>query len=113
MGEDNILFGPGTLYANERIFGEVKDLTVKEPEYVEDRPMMFSFARACDSMNVSCKMATDAFTRFVHVISGIDRHLKDTCPNRRVVHLAYRAKKSRVRKKNYNRMIRICEKGEK
>lgn len=65
---------------------------------------------AAREAGIQLKMAMSVFTRLAHVITGIEKHMKETCPNRRVVHLAYHARKLRTRKKNYRRMIRICEK---
>ena len=45
-----------------------------------------------------------------HMLMGIEKRIIELCPNKRVVHLAYHAKKRRARKKNYNRMCRIVEK---
>ena len=59
----------------------------------------------------SVKMSIDAYTKFIHTVLGIKTELEDRCPNRRVVHLSRHARKVRTRKKNYNRMIKIAEKG--
>lgn len=39
-----------------------------------------------------------------------DAFIRFLCPNKRVVYLAYHAKKRRARDKNYKRMCRIVEK---
>lgn len=114
--ENGITLSSGTLYINGEKMGEVSEAEfTTEPN--EDELLGFAddlklLAHASEEITISAKMATDAFTRFVHVINGIDKYMRETCPNRKVVHLAYRARKLRTRKKNYRRMIRICEKNE-
>ena len=86
----------------------VIDECTEEPEMIDESFKVLS--NAFGEFSCSLKMATDAFTRFVHTITGIEDDLYSNCPNKRVVHLARYAKKPRVRKKNYNRMIKIAEK---
>ena len=109
---ENIILGGGTLYINDEKFGEISEAncTVEPDEFVDMVNGMTKLCMASEEANLSFKMATSVFTRFAHVVTGIDKYMRETCPNRKVVHLAYHARKARTRKKNYRRMIRICEK---
>lgn len=111
---ENITLGPGTVYINGDELGNISEAncTVEPDEFVDMVNGMTKLYIATKEASLSFKMATSVFTRFAHVITGIDKHLRETCPNRRVVHLAYHAHKLRTRKKNYRRMIRICEKND-
>ena len=115
--ENGITLDSGTLYINGEKMGDVSNVDfTAEPN--EDELLRFAddlkvLASASNEVILTTKMAADAFARFCHVVTGIERYMKDTCPNRKVVHLAYHARKARTRKKNYCRMIRICEKYEK
>ena len=114
--ENGITFGPWTVYINGEEFGEISDANCTvEPDDVDVLQHMRNkkalLAHAEMDVTFSAKVASKAFTRLCHVMTGIDRYLIETCPNRRVAHLARYAKKRRVREKNYKHMIRICEKG--
>ena len=45
-------------------------------------------------------------------IFGIYNSMLNMCPNKKVVHLAENARKPRTRKKNFNRAIKIVERGD-
>lgn len=45
-------------------------------------------------------------------ILGIYNRMLDMCPNKKVVHLIENARKPRTRKKNFNRAIKIVERGD-
>ena len=114
--ENGITLGPGTVYINGEEFGGISEAECTvEPDDVDVLQHMRNnaalLANAAMDVTFSAEMAAKAFTRLCHVMTGIDKYLRETCPNRRVAHLARYAKKRRVREKNYKRMIRICEKG--
>lgn len=111
MGKDRIEFCKGTVYINgEHFCDDVEIRCAKEPDpLVEFDRVVYQIGQAAQEFTCSIKMATDAYVRFAHAMLGIDLALAEMCPNRRVVHLAKHAKKKRTRKKNYNRMIRECE----
>lgn len=45
-------------------------------------------------------------------IFGIYNSMLNMCPNKKIVHLAENARKPRTRKKNFNRIIKIVERGD-
>lgn len=61
-----------------------------------------------DSFECVCKLSKEA----AMAIFGIRDAVLKCCPNKRVTHLASSAKKSRTRKKNLRRAIKILEKME-
>ena len=99
----------GTLYIlnedNEpKKFGEVKDVETEgwaddASEFVVPVTGMEATYEAC------CKIAKDV----VLALLGIRDSVLDLCPNKKVVHLARHGKNKKIRKKNFNRAIRILE----
>lgn len=75
---------------------------------VEDVSSHMSFTKLADSFECVCKLSEEA----AMAIFGIRDAVLKCCPNKRVTHLASRAKKSRTRKKNLRRAIKILEKME-
>ena len=57
------------------------------------------------SFEGTCRLSKEA----TMALFGIRDAIINCCPDKRVVHLALRAKKARTRKKNFNRAIRILE----
>lgn len=114
MGEDRIQLGPSTLYfahSGEPLgtVTEIRSLD-EDDEFERCIDSVEALNLAGEGFSFSVKMASDTYVRLAHLLLGIDKALAEMCPNRRVVHLAKHAKKKRTRKKNYKRMIRICEK---
>ena len=106
----NMAFGTGTLYINGEEFGGIIDANVTYAEdFGEAAELVRTIGATSSEFSCTIKMATDEFVRLSHALLGIDKALAESCPNKRVVHLAHHAKKKRIRKKNYNRMIRMCE----
>ena len=101
--------GSGTLYIlNEndepKKFGEVKDVEVEEwtddaSDFVVPVTGMEATYEAC------CKISKD----IVLALLGIRDSVLDLCPNKKVVHLARHGRNKKIRKKNFNRAIRILE----
>lgn len=95
--------GSGTLYIlNED--GEVKDVETEgwaddASEFVVPVTGMEATYEAC------CKIAKD----IVLALLGIRDSVLDLCPNKKVVHLARYGRNKKIRKKNFNRAIRILE----
>jgi hypothetical protein len=107
---DGIILIDNVKFTGANVESIVIDDFTEEPEMFNESFKLLGKASA--EMSCSIKMATDAFTRFVHLICGIKDDLESKCSNRRVVHLSKYARKNRTRKKNYNRMIRIVERGD-
>lgn len=101
--------GSGTLYIlNDgeapKKFGEVKEIEVEEwaddaSEFVVPVTGMEATYEAC------CKIAKG----IVLALLGIRDSTLDLCPNKKVVHLAKHGRNKKIRKKNFNRAIRILE----
>lgn len=107
----SIDFRPGTLYilgpnGNYETFGnvaKVEELTYSE--FADDMTYISSFDTAASSFECITKISKEV----IMALFGIREAVFRCCPNKRVVHLALYAKKSRTRKKNFNRAIRILE----
>lgn len=82
-------------------------------DYDQCAELVVKMWSATQSFSCTVEMASYEYMRFAHAVLGIERALAEMCPNRRVVHLVKHARKKRTRKKNYKRMIRICEKEKK
>lgn len=52
---------------------------------------------------------TKEVDEFLRAITGMYQAYINCCPDRRVVHLALHGKTARIRKKNFNRAIKILE----
>lgn len=68
-------------------------------------PFISSIDTATSSFECIIKISKEA----IMALFGIRKAVVRCCPNKRVVHLALYAKKPRIRKKNFNRAIRILE----
>lgn len=108
-----INFGSGTLYIlNEddepKKFGEVKDVEIVDPpiELADDAS---DFVVPVTGMEATyealCKFSKDV----VLALLGIRDSVLDLCPNKKVIHLARHGRNKKIRKKNFNRAIRILE----
>lgn len=85
-------------------FGEVKDVEIETwaddvSDFVVPVTGMEATYEAC------CKIAKD----IVLAILGIRDSVLDLCSNKKVVHLARHGRNKKIRKKNFNRAIRILE----
>lgn len=61
-----------------------------------------------DAMTFTAKCKINKW--IIYKLIGLYSWVMDHCPNKRVVHLAQYAKKSKIRSKNFNRAIRIIAK---
>ena len=104
-----IELGSGSLYIlNDaeapKKLGEVKEIEVEEladdaSEFVVPVTGMEATYEAC------CAISKD----IVLALLGIRNSVLDLCPNKKVVHLARHGRNKKIRKKNFNRAIRILE----
>ena len=108
----NIEFGPGSLYiANpngsfEPIGAKIESFEIEEScKYADDMTYISLFDTAA-SFECTCKLTKEA----IMALYGIRDAILRCCPNKQVVHLTFHARKPRIRKKNFNRAIRILEK---
>lgn len=107
----NIEFTHGSLYmvgpkeTLEPIGAEITSVEFEYPcEYADDRTYI-SFLDTTASFECIARLSKDA----VMALYGIREAVLRCCPNKRVVHLAFHAKRPRTRKKNFNRAIKILE----
>lgn len=107
----SIDFSPGTLYilgpnGKYETFGNVTKVeeNLTYSEFADDMTYTSSVDTAA-SFECIAKLSKEA----IMAICGIREAVLRCCPNKRVVHLAFHAKKPRTRKKNFNRAIKILE----
>lgn len=126
--KDNIQLGPGKMYFNTPDgivpLGDVQEVTL---EPVEDEldingdplPRIIAEPQGFTGTITLTEEAAEAFRKIAAIAEAAWRVLKqvietfkemvDTCPNRRVVHLAMHGS-PRVRKKNIKRIVRYYKK---
>lgn len=107
----NINFSPGNLYVlgpneNYEIFGNIAKIEelASYSKFDDDAP--FSSFDMASSFECIAKLSKEA----IMTLFGFREAILRCCPNKRVAHLAFHAKKPRTRKKNFNRAIKILEK---
>lgn len=107
----SIELSSGTLYvvkpdkSLEPIGIKIESFEIEEPcNYTDDMTYISSFDTA-DSFECIAKLSKEA----IMAIYGIREAVLRCCPNKRVVRLAFHAKKPRTRKKNFHRAIKILE----
>lgn len=108
-----IEFESGTLYYENadgslNKFGDVQEI---EADYdLDDLYLGYNFIKTMNSaaaeIHCTARLSKDAMM----AILGLKNTIINLCPNKRVVHLATHSKKERIRKKNFNRAIKILEK---
>lgn len=119
MGEKNITLGPGKLYINDEPFGGISEASLEavEPEEPHEpvrlsAPGEFTATIELDdaafaAFQESVRLATE---KWEHLIKKYINQLLNECPNRRVAHLVIHAKKAKVRKKNWKRVLKYATK---
>lgn len=71
-----------------------------------------------DPINMTINLLSDSFEcvakaskEFILAVTGLINSILECCPNKKVVHLALNGRTRRIRKKNFNRTIKILEEG--
>lgn len=111
MGEHEFELSPGQLYFIEpnestSLVGHVTDASVESS--TEDNDISVPVASLVDietAFDWFVKMTKDTML----AITGMYTAVLNCCPDRRVAHLAVNGKTARIRKKNFNRAIKILE----
>ena len=67
------------------------------------------FKQGVGELTITVEMTRQRMEDFLFAISGLKEAVLETCPNKRVVHLAKYTKKIKVRKKNIKRAVRMLE----
>lgn len=84
--------------------GEVKYVELETtPEDPPEIPIPVTGLEA--TFEMCCKISKE----LILAILGFRERVLDICPNKRVVHLAKHGRNKKIRKKNFNRAIRILE----
>lgn len=112
MGTDNIKLNSGQLYFIEpdgstSLLGHVIHTSVECPAEDNDiSEVVVSLSNLEASFTAIAKVSKEAML----AITGLYQTVINCCPDRRVAHLAVHGKTARIRRKNFNRAIRILEK---
>ena len=85
-------------------FGEVKDVEVEE--WAGD---VSDFVVPVTGMEATFEALCTISKDIMLALLGIRDSVLDLCPNKKVVHLARHGRNKKIRKKNFNRAIRILE----
>ena len=104
-----INFGSGSVYTknpdgNWTKLGSVSEIEV---ETYTDDPINTTINLLSNSFEYIAKASKE----FILAITGLRKSILECCPNKRVVHLALNGRTRRIRKKNFNRAIKILERG--
>lgn len=111
MGENDIKLDSGQLYVIEpdgsaSLLGHVTDTAI---EYGTDLNDISTPIGSLGVLEASFEMVAKVWQDFLLVITGMTEAIINCCPDRRVAHLALHGKTARIRKKNFNRAIKILE----
>lgn len=90
--------------------GDLKEVTIEESD--DYSVNLNNIVSSTNSMSASFTLLTKISKDALNSIYGIRTYVLELVPNDTVRHLAMYAKKERTRKKNFNRAIKILEKGE-
>ena len=112
-----INFGSGSIYTKnpDGDWTKLGSISEIEVETYTDDPIntainLLSNSFEC-SLSNSFECIAKASKEFILAVTGLRNSILEYCPNKRVVHLALNGRTRRIRKKNFNRAIKILEKG--
>lgn len=113
-----INFGSGSVYTknpddNWTKLGSINEIEV---ETYTDDPInttinLLSNSFECVDLSDSFECVAKALKEFILEVTGLRNSILERCPNKKVVHLALNGRTRRIRKKNFNRAIKILEEG--
>lgn len=101
---------PGVLYI--QIGDEMQKLgkIIDTPEIeLADDPVPCDLFKLTEELSVSFEVIGKAAEEAALIFSGLWDTVLESCPDRRVRHLALHAKRERTRKKNIHRIFRMIE----
>lgn len=108
-----ISFGSGSIYTknpsgNWTELGSISEFEEAEI-YIDDPINTTIIANTFNPPSNSFECIAKASKEFILVVTGLRNSILECCPNKRVVHLALNGRTRRIRKKNFNRAIKILE----
>lgn len=109
-----INFGSGSIYTknpddNWTKLGSINEIEVET--YADDPINTTAIIDVFDPPSNYFEYITKASKEFILAVTGLRNSILECCPNKRVVHLALNGRTRRIRKKNFNRAIKILEEG--
>ena len=104
-----INFGSGSIYTKnpDGNWTKLGSISENEVETYTDDPINTTITLLSNSFECIAKASKE----FILAVTGLRNSILECCPNKRVVHLALNGRTRRIRKKNFNRAIKILEEG--
>ena len=104
-----INFGSGSIYTKnpDGNWTKLGSISENEVETYTDDPINTTINLFSNSFEYIAKVSKE----FILAITGLRNSILEYCPNKRVVHLALNGRTRRIRKKNFNRAIKILKEG--
>lgn len=109
-----INFRFGSIYTknSDGDWAELGPISEFEVETYTDDPInTIAIADTFNPPSNSFECIAKASKEFILAVTGLRNSILECCPNKRVVHLALNGRTRRIRKKNFNRAIKILEEG--
>lgn len=109
-----INFGSGSIYTKNHDGNWTKLGSISESEvetYTDDPINTTAIIDVFDPPSNYFECIAKASKEFILAVTGLRNSILECCPNKRVVHLALNGRTRRIRKKNFNRAIKILEEG--
>lgn len=108
-----INFGSGFIYTknpsgNWTELGSIGEFEEAET-YIDDPINTTIIADTFNPPSNSFECTAKVSKEFILAVTGLRNSILECCPNKRVVHLALNGRTRRIRKKNFNRAIKILE----
>ena len=108
-----ISFGSGSIYTknpsgNWTELGSISEFEEAET-YINDPINTTIIADTFNPPSNSFECTAKVSKEFILAVTGLRNSILECCPNKRVVHLALNGRTRRIRKKNFNRAIKILE----
>lgn len=109
-----INFGSGSIYTKNPDGNWTKLGPISETEvetYTDDPINTIEITDTFNSLSNSFECIVKVSKEFILAVTGLRNSILECCSNKRVVHLALNGRTRRIRKKNFNRAIKILKEG--
>lgn len=111
---NSITLGPGTVFARDVDdicfkIGNAIEINPVEIETVEHELVGPLMVASPQTLTIDVRLNKRQIEALFDIAVGLADKIYSFCPNKQVVHMAKHGKKSRTRKKNRSRAIRIIE----